>query len=477
MTMEVREIDDIKDQLRLEQMARHPYLRDYSDYSVLTTVNEAMGVQVQFIEEMAKAAIEANSVWTASGDDLEMLCTDRGITRQDGTRSNGTLTFRTSTPATNTIVIETGTVASAIGVDGSRIYVETIEDGVIDVGQTSVTVDAQSQNTGTDGNVPEYAVDRLIDHISGVRVENTAAFTGGTDEESDDDLRDRYKYATDINGRATLPLMEQHIYDLETVRECQIYTKAAGEIEIVVDTEVIDEDDDDVVDCIEENMAVGIVARGKLLASIVSGAITPISDTIEAGKLLLRVESNIVSPNESLDIYYTNTVSATKVAHFVIPSGSVKGDVIVPTVTPSDDLAVEVVGGLYTGSKDYSVLGGFGTYPNLYILPKLVLVNVQIAIIQTETPDPELKTKIEDSIRQYLDEFFIGDDIEFSDLIPYVYMDYETRETTKIKFEGIDQVTSIAVTAKGYYITGFGQTITIDTDERVEPGAITVTLT
>ena len=113
MTLDVRDIDDIKDALKLDQQARHPYLRDYNDYSVLSTINEACAIQVQYVEERSKAAIEANSVWTATGSDLDILVQDRGITRQEGTRATGEVTFRTASPTTVNIVIPIGTLVSA----------------------------------------------------------------------------------------------------------------------------------------------------------------------------------------------------------------------------------------------------------------------------------------------------------------------------------------------------------------------------
>lgn len=479
MTMVVREIEDIKDALKTDQQARHPYLRDYGEYSVLSTVNEATAIQVQYVEEQAKAAIEANSIWTATGNDLDLLVQDRGITRQEGICATGNLTFRTSTPVQNSaIVVPIGTLVSATGTDGTRLFFETTAAGTIDIGFTSIIIAAQAQLAGTDGNVPEYAINTMGVYIPGIiRVENAVAFASGTDEESDDDLRDRYIYAIDINGKATLPLIEQHIFDLDTVSECQVYNKAPGEVEIVVDTSVIDENDDDVVDCIEENIAAGVVGRGKVLATIVGGVITPNIDTIAAGYLFVRVESNLVTPNESFTIEYTDSVGIARTAAVTIPINSVKGDVVEATMYSPTSLVSAVTGHIYTGGNDYSILGGFGTYPYLYLIPKIVLINVQISILQTATPDPDLETKIEDSIHAFLDAYYIGDDLEFSDLVPYIYMDYTTKDTTRDQFVGIEQVMSVVISGNGSSINGFGQTIAINTDQRIEPGTVTITLT
>jgi len=484
LTLDVRDIDDIKDALKLDQQARHPYLRDYNDYSVLSTINEACAIQIQYVEERSKAAIEANSVWTATGDDLDILVQDRGITRQEGTRATGEVTFRTASPTTVNIVIPLGTLVSAniiSNVDGytsDKLYFETTEVGTIAIGYTSAAVDVQAVETGTDGNVPAYAINSQTVYIAGIsRVENVAPLTGGTEKESDDDLRDRYIYATDINGRATLPLMEQHIYDLETVRECQIYQAAPGEIEIIADSTTLSVTDDDVVDCIEENIAVGVVSRGKLLATIISGIITPSIGIMETGKLYVRVDSPLVTPNESFTLNYTTTTGLSRVATVDIPTGSVEGDIVVATLQNTSDLVVSVDNGTYTGGNSYSILGGLGTYPYLYLLPRKVLCNALINIVQTADPDPDLADKIENSVEAFLDSFYIGVDLEYSDLIQYIYKGHDSSDYPGEYFEGIDQITSVILTANGSSISGFGQTVSMANDQRIDPGTITVTLT
>ena len=476
MVMEIRTIEEIKTELKNTQMARHPYLRDYNPYSVLSTLNETYSIQCQYIEERCKSAIESTSIWTATGSDLDRLVVDRGISRQEGNRATGMITFRSTLPASMTIVIPQSTILSALGSDSNRIYFETTEDGIIDVGDTSVIVDARAINPGTDGNVPEYAVNQISVYIPGInRIENVSAFAGGTEEESDDDLRERYKYAIDIVGKATKPLIEQRIFDLDTVRECKIIQRAVGEIEAIVDTEMMNTVDTTVVDCLRENIAAGIVVRGKVLASVVDGVITPNLTVTEAGNLYVRVNSTVISTNETMNIYYKPLIGSSGVVTVIIPQNTVDGDVI-PVTMPVGELATQVTGFSYVGSNSFSILGGLGTYPYLYILPRKVLTNVAITIKQTDTPDPNLGTKIRDSVFAFLDAFHIDDDLEFSDLVQYIFMNYSTKDTTRDQFLGIDQIKSVYITANNSSISNFGQTINVEDDQRVDPGTVTVIL-
>lgn len=475
MTLQVRTIEEIKEELKRHQMARHPYLRDYSPYSVLSTLNETFAIQAQYIEQRAKEAIEANSVLTATGLDLDRLVADRGIVRQKGTHATGEVMFRSAGVALSDIVIPAGTVMSATGPDGSKIFFETLEDGIMAAGDTSVTVQAHAVNPGSQGNVPELSINVMTSYVPGVAsVDNPSPFTGGTDEESDEDLRLRYIYATEILGRATKQILEQRVKDLETVRECRSFQRIPGAIEFVVDTEKGTTKDMDVVNCIEENLALGIVSQGKVVATINNGVITPEIGVVYAGKLFVRVEDDIISDGDSLSIIYTNTADTEdRVATVTIPAGATKGDTFEMSMQ-DNDFARVVTGCLYQGDKNYTILAGLGNYPYLYILPRKVTVSVIIKIKPTDTPDPELRNKIQESVRAYLDDFRIGVDLEFSDLLEYIYTDYRTADTTRDRFVGIDQIVSVMISGKNQTIYAFGQVIDIDDDERIDPGTITV---
>lgn len=57
--------------------------------------------------------------------------------------------------------------------------------------------------------------------------------------------------------------------------------------------------------------------------------------------------------------------------------------------------------------------------------------------------------------------------------VKYIYTDYATGRA----FSGIDDVTSFELTCKGSTISGFGQKVTLDDDERLEAGTVSVTVT
>jgi hypothetical protein len=136
-------------------------------------------------------------------------------------------------------------------------------------------------------------------------------------------------------------------------------------------------------------------------------------------------------------------------------------------------MCAEITALTYTGTKSYTLCMGLGEYPYLYNLPQTVSMNVTVAITATATPQSDLATAVQESITDFLNAYKIGDDFEFADLVPYIYRDY----STSTAFIGIGNVTSIVCIAKSTSVNTFGESISIDNDERIRAGTVTVNVT
>jgi uncharacterized phage protein gp47/JayE len=120
---------------------------------------------------------------TAKGEHLDKKVAEQGLTRKVATYATGTVTV-------------SGSVGSVIS-RGDKVASDTL---VFTVTQTkyiessgTATVNVICDTPGKQGNVPIGAINRFPVTISGLTsVTNTSATTGGFDEESDDELRERY---------------------------------------------------------------------------------------------------------------------------------------------------------------------------------------------------------------------------------------------------------------------------------------------
>jgi uncharacterized phage protein gp47/JayE len=127
-----------------------------------------------------------------------------GFTKKEGVQSTGELKFSRNSPATSDITVPTGT---AVTLDG--IEYATIEDATILTGNTeSDSASAKCSVKGTAGNIDINAIDTIngdgFFSVKPAEVDNAInpiAFSGGTDEESDDQRRSRFN--SFVNGLTT----------------------------------------------------------------------------------------------------------------------------------------------------------------------------------------------------------------------------------------------------------------------------------
>ena len=127
---------------------------------------------------------------TAVGEYLDRHAETRAVTRKPALKSKGSLVFSREYPAGYDIAIPVGVLCSTRS--NPQIHVETTDDAVLKAGQTSVTVAAEAITAGSAANIAPGEICLMITGAQGISsVQNTLAFSGGSDAESDDMLRAR----------------------------------------------------------------------------------------------------------------------------------------------------------------------------------------------------------------------------------------------------------------------------------------------
>lgn len=419
-----------------------------------------------------------NSILTATGSNLDALVSDRLIeTRRLGDYATGSLTFRRQSGAESAITVPIGTVCYGV-YNGTRLKATTTSEGTIAIGGTNCTVTAIMMTRGIVGNVVSGFINTIDTPVANVfSVTNALPFTGGSESETDDELRQRYIDAIWINGRASRLLVKRHLEDVDDVYEVAIEPYAGGDVEIVIDlANGTTSNNDDINDAIEDNIAVGITARGCLGATL-NPSVYSIA-TSAGGYIWIRPINNIVS-EETFTITYTSNNGTGRTANVTIPAGTLAGTAVAATMQSTDDRATEITASSYVGSSKYQLLIGMGTYPYLYSTPKLIPMNVSVTLHLTASHENDIITNIETSINEFLDQFTIGEDIQWSDLNNFITHEFDSRGEegeflTGRQFIGIDYIDSVVIFGKSSLINGTGQYIVIDSNERIEPGSIII---
>lgn len=129
---------------------------------------------------------------TATGEFLDMLAEQRGLTRRAATKAQGMLTFSVNDTQSDPITIPAGTVVATTGSEPVRVY--TIENAVLPAGTLSVSVRAEAELAGFSGNILIASATVPVSMPAELdSVTNRSRFKGGADTEADNSLRKRIK--------------------------------------------------------------------------------------------------------------------------------------------------------------------------------------------------------------------------------------------------------------------------------------------
>lgn len=226
-------------------------LVDLTVGSVLRAIVEANAAVVVWLEGLLLQVLAITRAATSSGADLDSWVADFGVTRLPAVAATGIVTFSRFTTTQQVLVPVGATVQTADGTQQFTVTIDTTNPAynaglggyVIAAGVGNVTVPVQTLTAGAAGNAVAGSVSVIAGAISGVdTVTNTAAFTNGTDAESDTALRTRFiayvaslsKATKNAVGYAITSLKQGLVYSLV---ENQTYAGATqyGYFYVVVD--------------------------------------------------------------------------------------------------------------------------------------------------------------------------------------------------------------------------------------------------
>ncbi len=401
--------------------------------------------------------------------------------RLPGDYASGYITFIADHPANQEITIPIGTRCYAV-LEGSKdkIYFVTTEVGIIEEGQTEVTVGCRAEQRGTGGNVANYAIIQIADYIVGLdSCENRLAITGGTPDETDEELLQRYYDTIAAPGKATAFMLTRALENLDDVKEVKILNYGQGDIGVVVDCSGgISSVSPGIIDCLKTYIGGGIQARGILGATIDGSDVRVFPDDAYGGYIFVRPR-NHTAQQESLEIAYYDMGLVEKVATVDIPAGTHRGAMIRATLESPESRAKRIASVTSSSyGNSYDILLGMGEAGILYNLPELTPVNIAAHIRLTDTPEVGLLTNMEASVSEFIDSLKIGERLEFSDVQRFMFNQFDPKEDDNIgrPFIGIDEIQDLAIEASGMTITKVGGRLDIEEDGRFEPGSIRMNL-
>lgn len=151
---------------------------------------QVLAAQLDILCKEAEEAGRQAFPGTATGEYLERHAAMRGLTRKEGKKATGVVSFRRSTPAGYNINIPAGTVVQTGGAEAMRFV--TVRDAVLAGSLTSVIVTVEAVEPGSEYNLKAGSITVMVTPPAGVTMmTHVTACQGGTDAETDEDLRKR----------------------------------------------------------------------------------------------------------------------------------------------------------------------------------------------------------------------------------------------------------------------------------------------
>lgn len=301
MSIETRDFDTMVDSVCQKVVDANVGITDVGIGSIMRTLVESIISEVDIQNADITDVYNALDIDDATDEDLDKLVSIFGVTRKPAGSFVGKMCqqFSCSNPVISDIPIPAGTIVSTLpDTNGNIIEIATTADVILTIGNVSVVADVQAVNAGLI-SVSQGQVRIMTNPIIGIEnTTNIINYDGGSDIETDDELRERAKNALQAIGNATNAALKGAIEDIDGVKIATVkdMNRGIATSDVVIITNIIPAPDDIkelILTTIADNKASGIDVQP------VYPTTTPIDIT------LTSTNSDSVTINNSIMAYFS----------------------------------------------------------------------------------------------------------------------------------------------------------------------------
>ncbi len=216
-------VEDILDAMLID--ARQNFGDDLNDGQLSVLRRFYLPVAERLAEAQDDVGLVLSSVQidNAQGAALDLLTALIGVRRQEARRATGEVVFSRQTPGSVDYVVPRGTVVTTENIF-DPVRFRTTVTATLSAGDTEVTVPVEAEEGGVDGNLGGNALVKMTRAPSGIEtVTNTDHTSGGTERETDDELRERAKDELADGAKATAAALVAGAKGIEGVASVNIF--------------------------------------------------------------------------------------------------------------------------------------------------------------------------------------------------------------------------------------------------------------
>jgi uncharacterized phage protein gp47/JayE len=167
--------------------------------------------------------LDSAQIEHATGTALDFLTALIGVPREDADKATGEVEVSIDSADSVDHIVPKGTTVSTNSSD--PVVFETTDSRTLSAGNTSVTAPIRAVTGGSDSNVGQNTLVNFPDGVPfpGASVTNPTGTDGGSDTETDEDLRDRAQDELANGARATGPALISRTQALDGVFDVTIF--------------------------------------------------------------------------------------------------------------------------------------------------------------------------------------------------------------------------------------------------------------
>lgn len=244
MPLVMREFETMVDETLQRIVDSNTGITNIMPGSVIRTIVESLLAEVDIQNYTIGQIYNAMNIDTATGSDLDAIVSLLGVVRKQATHAEGTVVFGRSDAYDTDIAIQYAQIISTKRDSNNNNIYEFIvidEDAKLKAGDLRTTVNVRAAEPGSIF-LPINTITVMNTPIIGIEyVTNITQFNGGTDEETDDELRDRAKQALAGLGRGTNTALRSALLEIAGIIDAIVMdmNRGVGTADIVVITSEI----------------------------------------------------------------------------------------------------------------------------------------------------------------------------------------------------------------------------------------------
>jgi uncharacterized phage protein gp47/JayE len=293
--------DTIKNSLldKVQANLKTNKITDYNISGIFRAFIEIVAYFIYLFYELLEKIFLNVFAATATGSWLDSKCKDVGISRTSATKATGYFTFARETAENTNIKIAAGKIIKTATTSSGKQYSFVVaEDTILPANSTSVKVLVNSNGTGTAYNIASgtsLSLATPIDGIDSVTVEDGWLTTYAEDEESDDDLRDRYTLKWTASNSGNKAYYKELALEVEGVKDVNVITVSAGAINVVITSTAGGTASSDLITSVQTVLNNNLLFDGVTVTAVAAAVVSHALNITLSCYSLTDTEANFIS--------------------------------------------------------------------------------------------------------------------------------------------------------------------------------------